>query len=66
MLTELQTFYFLLRVKFWSLRGKAESLAHPLGDGVRRVWRFRLSELAAAMCSRGVNYTRQSPAPKEI
>jgi hypothetical protein len=23
--------------------------AYPLGDGVRRVWRFRLSELSAAM-----------------
>jgi hypothetical protein len=22
---------------------------HPVGDGVRRVWRFRLSELAAAV-----------------
>jgi hypothetical protein len=40
--------------------------AHPLGDGQRKVWRFRLSELAAAMCSRAVNYTRQSHAPKEI
>jgi hypothetical protein len=40
--------------------------AHPLGDGQRKVWRFRLSELAAAMCSRAVNYIRQSPAPKEI
>jgi hypothetical protein len=25
--------------------------AHPLGDGARRVWRFRLSELAAAVSS---------------
>ena len=24
---------------------------HPIGDGVRRVWRFRLSELAAAVSS---------------
>jgi hypothetical protein len=23
--------------------------AHPIGDGARRVWRFRLSELAAAV-----------------
>jgi hypothetical protein len=23
--------------------------AYPLGDGVRRIWRFRLSELSAAM-----------------
>jgi hypothetical protein len=40
--------------------------AHPLGEGRRKVWRFRLSELAAALCSREVNYLRQSPAPKEI
>ena len=40
--------------------------AHPLGEGQRKVWRFRLSELAAAMCSRALNYDRQSPAPKEI
>ena len=39
--------------------------AHPLGAGQRRVWRFRLSELAAAMCSRALNYDRQSSAPKE-
>jgi hypothetical protein len=25
---------------------------HPLGDGPRRVWRFRLSELAAAVVAR--------------
>jgi hypothetical protein len=25
--------------------------AHPLGDGSRRVWRFRLSEIAAAISS---------------
>jgi hypothetical protein len=24
---------------------------HPIGDGARRVWRFRLSELAAAVSS---------------
>jgi hypothetical protein len=24
---------------------------HPLGDGPRRIWRFRLSELAAAIIS---------------
>jgi|SRR5579871_166927 len=39
--------------------------AHPLGAGQRKVWRFRLSELAAAMSSRALNYDRQSPAPKE-
>ena len=24
---------------------------HPIGDGTRRVWRFRLSELAAAIAA---------------
>ncbi len=28
--------------------------AHPLGDGKRRVWRFRLSELAHSMGNRMV------------
>jgi hypothetical protein len=37
--------------------------AYPLGDGERRVWRFRLSELASALSSRRVNSARQSPAP---
>jgi hypothetical protein len=26
---------------------------HPIGDGVRRVWRFRLSELADALSAGG-------------
>ena len=33
------------------LARKGRIPAHPLGDGVRKVWRFRLSELAAAMGS---------------
>jgi hypothetical protein len=39
--------------------------AYPLGEGQRRVWRFRLSELALALLAQGVNCARQSPAPKE-
>jgi hypothetical protein len=31
--------------------------AHPIGDGVRRVWRFRLSEISAAL-------TRQPSIPE--
>jgi excisionase family DNA binding protein len=27
--------------------------AHPIGDGARRIWRFRLSELAAAVLAPG-------------
>jgi hypothetical protein len=39
--------------------------AYPLGDGVRRVWRFRLSELTSAIRSRAVNSVRQSPTPRQ-
>jgi len=38
--------------------------AHPLGNGQRRVWRFRLSELASAVSARGVQFIRQSHVPK--
>ena len=39
--------------------------AYPLGDGQRRVWRFRLSEVASAIAGshHGVHSTRQFPAP---
>jgi len=40
--------------------------AYPLGDGQRRIWRFRLTEVASAVAgSRGVHSTRQSPAPTQ-
>jgi hypothetical protein len=39
--------------------------AYPLGTGPRRVWRFRLSEVASALRSASVNYPRQSPAPRQ-
>ena len=39
--------------------------AYPLGQGQRRVWRFRLSELASAIRSRALNSARQSPAPRQ-
>ena len=39
--------------------------AYPVGTGSRRVWRFRLSEVAAALRAASVNYSRQSPAPRE-
>ena len=39
--------------------------AYPLGTGSRRVWRFRLSEVATALPSSSVNYPRQSPAPRQ-
>jgi hypothetical protein len=37
---------------------------HPLGNGQRRVWRFRLSELASAVGGCGVESVRQSHVPK--
>ncbi len=39
--------------------------AYPLGDGQRRVWRFRLSEIAESVRARSVDYSRQSPAPSK-
>jgi len=39
--------------------------AHPLGDGQRRVWRFRLSELASAVCSRSVDCQNAAVRAKE-
>jgi hypothetical protein len=39
--------------------------AHPLGSGERRVWRFRLSELASALCSRGVDCAHAAVRAKE-
>jgi len=39
--------------------------AYPLGDGQRRTWRFRLSEIASAVAASRVHSTRQSPAPTQ-
>jgi len=39
--------------------------AYPVGTGSRRVWRFRLSEVAATLRAASVNYPRQSPALRE-
>jgi hypothetical protein len=39
--------------------------AYPLGQGKRKVWRFRLSEIADAVRARSVDYRRQSPAPRQ-
>src|SRR5438552_18820003 len=37
--------------------------AYPLGVGQRRVWRFRLTEVASAVAALGVHFPRQFPAP---
>jgi hypothetical protein len=39
--------------------------AYPIGTGQRRVWRFRLSELASALCSRGVDCANAAVRAKE-
>jgi hypothetical protein len=37
---------------------------HPIGDGARRIWRFRLSELAAAV-SRNVFTSSSDPVMRK-
>jgi len=39
--------------------------AYPLGDGERRIWRFRLSELASTLCSRSVDCANAAVRAKE-
>jgi hypothetical protein len=46
---EAAKFLFLTRRRILELARTAKLPGHPIGDGARRVWRFRLSELAAAM-----------------
>jgi hypothetical protein len=43
------------------LARKGKIPAYPIGDGLRKVWRFRLSELAAAMLHSG----QRSHVPEE-
>ena len=47
------------------LARRGEIPAYPLGRGQRRVWRFRLSELASAICSRSVNCANAAVRAKE-
>ncbi len=44
-------FLSLTRRRVLELARARKLPAHAIGDGVRRVWRFRLSELAAAITS---------------
>ncbi len=46
---EAATFLSLTRRRVLELARARKLPAHPIGDGFRRVWRFRLSELAAAI-----------------
>jgi Helix-turn-helix domain len=47
-------FLFLTRRHVLELARAGKLPGHPIGDGARRVWRFRLSELAAAVSTRGM------------
>jgi hypothetical protein len=42
-------FLLLTRRRVLELARAGKLPGHPIGDGARRVWRFRLSELAAAI-----------------
>jgi len=46
-------FLFLTRRHVLELARAGKLPGHPISDGARRVWRFRLSELAAAVSARG-------------
>ena len=44
-------FLSLNRRRILELARAGKLPGHPIGDGARRVWRFRLSEIAAAVSS---------------
>ena len=58
-------FLQLRRRRVLELARKGVIPAYPVGTGSRRVWRFRLSEVAIALGSSRVDYSRQSPAPEQ-
>ena len=49
---EAARFLSLNRRRVLELARSGKLPGHPIGDGTRRVWRFRLSELAAAISSK--------------
>ena len=46
---EAAKFLSLTRRRVLDLARARKLPGHPIGDGARRVWRFRLSEIAAAI-----------------
>jgi hypothetical protein len=48
---EAAKFLSLTRRRVLELTRARKLPGHPIGDGCRRIWRFRLSELAAAVVS---------------
>lgn len=55
-------FLRLHRRRLLQLARQGKLPAYPIGDGPRKVWRFRLSELAAAM----LHSRQRSHVPEEI
>ena len=49
-------FLSLNRRRILELARAGKLPGHPIGDGARRVWRFRLSELAAALAQTGKSW----------
>jgi excisionase family DNA binding protein len=50
---EAAAFLSITRRRILDLARAGKLPGHPIGSGARRVWRFRLSELAAALDDRG-------------
>jgi len=50
---EAAAFLSITRRRVLDLARVGQLPAHPIGLGVRQVWRFRLSELAAALVEQG-------------
>ena len=48
---EAATFLSITRRRILDLARAGCLPAHPIGNGARRVWRFRLSEIAAAIAA---------------
>ena len=48
---EAATFLSLTRRRVLDLARARKLPGHPIGDGARRMWRFRLSEIAAAIAA---------------
>ena len=52
---EAARFLSLKRRRILELARAGKLPAHPIGEGVRRLWRFRLSELAKALSAAGAS-----------
>jgi excisionase family DNA binding protein len=50
---EAATFLAITRRRVLELTRAGKLPGHPIGEGTRRVWRFRLSELANALSGAG-------------